>query len=80
MNTRRVQGGNRIGDTHVVDDKVKVARGDHLAVHEAALDGVADLADAPAGLLEDHHLLHHVLLVRVEEAVAQERSASARAR
>ena len=51
---------------YLVDDKVKIARGDRLALEQTLL--VADAADAAAGSLDGHHLLHHLLLVGVEEA------------
>ena len=50
----------------MVDDEIEVARGDHLAVEQAAL-AAGDAGDAAAGRFDGHHLLHHLLLVRVEE-------------
>lgn len=52
--------------TRLVNDKVQIARGDCLAVEQAALVG-ANMADATARLLEDHHLLHDLLLIAVQE-------------
>ena len=60
----QLKGGVR--RTHLVDDKVHVARRDHLPVEQVPL--VPDAADGPAGGLDGHHLLHHLLFVGVEEA------------
>ena len=54
------------GGAYLVDDKVQIARRDHLPVEEVPLG--PDAADGPARGLDGHHLLHHLLLVRVEEA------------
>ena len=52
--------------TYLVDDKVQVARRDHLSVEQVPF--VADATDGPAGGLDGHHLLDHLLFVGVEEA------------
>ena len=49
-----------------MDHKVHIARRDHLSVEQVPLG--ADAADRPARGLDGHHLLHHLLLIRVEEA------------
>ena len=51
---------------YLVDDKVHVARRDHLSVEQVPF--VADATDGPAGGLDGHHLLDHLLFVGVEEA------------
>lgn len=51
--------------TYLVDDKVHVARRDHLSVEQVPF--VADATDGPAGGLDGHHLLDHLLFVGVEE-------------
>lgn len=58
---------SRNGTTfYLVDDKVHVARRDHLSVEQVPF--VADATDGPAGGLDGHHLLDHLLFVGVEEA------------
>jgi len=54
-------------DTYLIDDKVKVAGRDRLAFQQAGTFATGDTADAPAGLLEDHHFLHELLLICVQE-------------
>ena len=53
-------------NSYLMDDKVHIARRDHLSVEQVPLS--ADAADRPARGLDGHHLLYHLLFVRVEEA------------
>jgi hypothetical protein len=57
---------NGVGETNLVDDEIHVARRDHLPIEQVPL--VTNAADGPAGGLDGHHLLHHFLFVRIEEA------------
>jgi hypothetical protein len=52
-------------ETYALDDEIQIARRDRLPVHKVLLR--PHTADTPARLLEDHQLLDHLLLVRIEE-------------
>lgn len=54
-------------DTYLIDDEVKIAGRDRLAFQQASTFATWDTADAPAGLLEHHHFLHELFLIRVQE-------------
>lgn len=53
-------------DTHVVDDEVQIARGDHLTIQETLL--ILNARHRARRLLHNHQLLNHLFLVSVEEA------------
>jgi hypothetical protein len=59
-----------VAGTYVINRKVEVGCRDRLATKERATTSTAcrRTAHTPARLLEDHHLLNHLLLIGVEEA------------
>jgi len=52
---------------YLINDEVKIAGRDRVAFQQAGSFATRDTADAPAGLLEDYHFLHELLLICVQE-------------